>query len=340
MCVGSTRQGADRRAGLGITARRAAGARPSSQSGVALITVLLVVALATVAAADMTRQTQLDLHRTGNRLANAQAREIALGGEQWAVSILARIRRSEDYQGVDARNQAWAQQLPWTAVEEAHVTGSIQDMQGRFNLNSLVNGNKVDVIALARFERMLESLEIDPEVAQAVIDWLDLNGDTTYPAGGEDDYYLALVPPYLAANRPATTASELRLIRGIDAARWNRLAPHVTALPESTPINVNTATPVVLQAIVPGLDRSAAGSLADRTKEEPFDTVDAFLEHRLVSDTANGRAAESGGLSVGSDYFRVRVDVEVGAIEYTHYSWLERGPDGGSRIFRRSRTEG
>ncbi|MDZ7748683.1 MAG: type II secretion system minor pseudopilin GspK [Halofilum sp. (in: g-proteobacteria)] len=327
--------------------RRATATRPADadggagQSGVALITVLLVVALATVAAVHMTRQTQLDLHRTGNRLALVQAHEIALGGEHWAVSVLARVRRAEDYDGVDARDQMWAQLPPPMQVEGGYVTGAIQDMQGRFNVNSLVpSGDSIDALALERFERLLETLGIDPRVSQAVTDWMDDNRETTYPAGGEDDYYLTLDPPYLAANRALTTASELRLLRGIDADAWRRLAPHVSALPGPTAINVNTATPAVLQAIVPGLARSGAETLAAETREEPFDSVAAFLEHPLVARPDSGQEVESAGLGVGSSHFRVRIDVRTGSLDYTLYSWLQREADGASRVLRRSRTGG
>lgn len=316
---------------------RVAGHR-AAHSGVALITVLLVLALATVAAVHMTRQTQLDLHRTSNRLALAQAHEIALGGEHWARSVLARIRRSDDYEGVDALNQAWAQLPPTMPVEGGQVTGAIQDMQGRFNVNSLTAGNTVDAVALERFERLLAAVDIDLQVAQAVIDWLDGNRETTFPAGGEDDYYLTLDPPYLAANRPVAAATELRLVRGIDAGGWRRLAPHVTALPGPTPINVNTATPAVLQAIVPGLDSNGAEALADEARDEPFSAVADFLDHALVSRSDTDQEAEATALDVGSDHFRVRVDVEIGTIEYTLYSWLVRDDNGASRVLRRSRT--
>lgn len=319
-----------------VHAARHRGAR--AQSGVALITVLLVVALATIAAVHMTRQTQLDLHRTSNRLALAQAHEIALGGEHWAISVLARFRRSEDYHGVDALNQVWAQLPPSMPVEGGQVRGAIQDMQGRFNINSIVRGDRVDAVALERFERLLRVLEIDPRSVQAVIDWMDHNRETTYPAGGEDDYYLALDRPYLAANRAVTTATELRMLRGIDAGAWRRLAPHVTALPGTTPINVNTATPRVLQAVVPGLDREGAEALAEQAREEPFQAVEEFLEHPVVAGAGSDEEAVATALDVGSDHFRVRVDVQTGPIEYTLYSWLIRDDNGASQVFRRSRT--
>lgn len=334
-------------------------ALPTRERGVALITVLFVVALATAAAASMTGDHQFDIRRTGNRIALAQAHQIALGGESWAMGILARDRRGEtgttgggDAERdpeIDSRDEIWAQQLPPIPIEGGQVTGRIIDAQGRFNINSLIVGDRVDATAIGRFERLLEILGLDREIAQAVIDWLDANSETTYPGGAEDDFYAALEAPYQTANQPAATASEMRLIRGIDAAAWRRLAPHVTALPEATAINVNTATPVVLRMIVPGLGEAEADQLAELVAEEPFESVDAFRQHPLVreasrqgsedgSDTGDQPGGVGGSLAIGTSYFRVQVDVQIGAIEYRLYSWLARNDNGASRVLRRART--
>ena len=318
-------------------------AGPPAQRGVALITVLLVVALATVAAVQMTTSDQLDQSRTGNRLALVQAHQLALGGEDWAVAVLARdLRDDEDDSRRDSRDQAWAQVLPPMPVEGGQVAGRIRDEQGRLNVNALVDGGSVNPVALERFQRLLMALEIEPRVARAVVDWLGGGGDATHAAGADDAYYQAREQPHLAALRPVATTSELRLVRGIDAAVWRRLHPFITALPSAgTPINVNTAPPPVLQAIVPGLDRTTAEGLYEAAAEEPFDTVEAFLEHPLVAGAPEADEAgelRSGQLAVRSGMFRVRVDVQLGPIEYTLYSWLQRNDNGASRVIRRTRT--
>ncbi len=334
------------------------------ERGVALITVLLVVALAAVAAAEMTRQGQLDQRRTGNRLALEQAHQIALGGEQWAIAILARDRRDNgggrgpNYDGtgrgddgddgdgsdgagdgrsteVDARDEDWARNLPPIPVEGGQVTGAISDAQGRFNINNLrAGGGQISAPALARLERLLAAVEIEPRVAQAIVDWVDADSETTYPRGAEDDFYAGRREPYRAANAPMASASELRLVRGIDAEAWAALAPHVTALPAQTPINVNTATPAVLQALVEGLEADAAQELHERAGEEPFATIADFREDPLLQE----REVAAQGLAVGSRHFRVRVDVEMGPVTYTLYSWLRRDDEGRARVLRRTRT--
>ena len=337
----------------GCSARcRAGGARAPRQQGVALITVLLVVALVTAAAADMTGRHQLDLRRTGNRLSLAQAHQIALGGEAWAIAALARDRRGRardwkktyirEQQGentkVDSRDEDWAQPLPPIPIEGGQVAGRITDAQARFNVNALVTGGRVNALALARFERLLARAGVDVEVATAVIDWIDADDETTGPGGAEDDYYSVLEQPYRTANQPLAKASELRLVRGIDAAAWRALAPHVTALPTATAINVNTAGSLVLQAVVPTLDESGAEQLVTSAGEQPFTTVAEFLDHPLVAEAGGEAAIQPEGLAVESHYFRVRADVRMGSLEYTLYSWLERNDNGASRVLHRART--
>jgi len=312
------------------------------QHGVALITVLLVVALATVAAVEMTRRNQFDQRRTGNRLALLQAHEVALGGERWAAAILARDLREGDDPPIDSRDEDWARVLPPIPIEGGQVTGRIEDMRGRFNINSLVEGDTIDALALERFERLLAILEVETDVAQAVVDWVDANSDVSFPAGAEDDYYSARGEPYLAANRPLAVASELRLVRGIDREAWQRLAPHVTAVAGAGgEINVNTATSAVLRAVVPGLDEAGATALREAAAETPFETVGAFGEHPLVeagATAADDAGLTTEGLAVASTHFRTRIDVELGPITYTLYSWLERDDNGASRVLRRTRT--
>ena len=319
---------------------------PGRQRGVALVTALLVLALTVVVATEMTTRQHFDVRRTANILALEQAHQIALGGERWAMAVLARDRRNEPQPGqeasaaevdtarVDSLDEDWAQTLPALPVEGGQIAGGIEDLQGRFNVNNLIDGEAVDALALGRFERLLESLEIEPGLAQAVIDWLDANAETSFPDGAEDDFYASRTPPYLSANRPAAAISELRAVRGMEADIWRRLSPHITALPTATAINVNTASAPVLQALVPALGAGEAEQLVARAREEPFESVAEFLEEDVVA----AREPESTRLAVRSDHFRVRSAVALGPLTYTLYSWLRRNDNGASLVLRRARV--
>lgn len=322
---------------------------PGRQRGTALVTALLVLAMTVTLTTDMASEQHFDIRRTGNLLQLEQAHEIALGGERWAVAILARDRRGEASPGqaagqqlfgeedsgadVDSLDEDWAQPLPPIPVEGGQIAGGVVDLQGRFNVNNLIVDGAIDALALARFERLLTALEIDRGIAQAVVDWLDADSETSFPNGAEDDFYLAREPSYLAANRPLATVSELRQVRGMEAENWRRLRPHITALPGNAAINVNTAGAPVLQALAPELGRGAAEQIAARAREEPFESAQEFLDEDVLADLD----IEATGIAVRSAHFRVRAVVVLGRIEYTLYSWLQRDDNGASRVFRRAR---
>src|SRR5439155_16157819 len=140
----------------------------------------------------------------------------------------------------DDLTESWAMGLPTLPVEGGTIKVSIEDAQGRFNLNSVANTASLQV-----FSRLLEVLRLDPQLANAVLDWIDTD-DLVRPGGAEDVDYLNLNPPYRAANQPMASVDELRLIRGFDAKTVAALLPYVTVLPPAaaSEINVNTAPPV------------------------------------------------------------------------------------------------
>ena len=77
------------------------GCKPDRQRGVALVTALLVVSLATVAAVAMAVRFQLDMRRTANLLNGEQAYAYAVAAEDWAYVILRRDRKESQHDSLD-----------------------------------------------------------------------------------------------------------------------------------------------------------------------------------------------------------------------------------------------
>ncbi|MFV8836568.1 type II secretion system minor pseudopilin GspK [Aquisalimonas sp.] len=305
---------------------------PRGQRGVALITALLAVALVTVLAVELVSRQHMDIRRTQNLLARDQAYAYARGVEEWAIAMLVEDRRQNDH-AVDHLNEPWAQAITPPPFEGATMRLRLEDLQGRFNINTLVTGpGEDDETAGEQLTALLLALEIEPPLVQAAADWIDVAPEVRFPDGAGDDWYSRLDPPYRVANRPMASASELRLVREVDDAQWRRMAPYVTALPEATPINVNTAPPPVLQAVAPGLSADAAEDLAADRPEDGWESVDAFLAHPAVA----GAALEPGHLSVGSNYFLLRSEISLGRVTIRTESVVYRqGETGGAVIMRR-----
>lgn len=307
------------------------------QRGVALITAMLVVALATTAAVAMVSRQQYDIRRTGNLLQAEQAYLYVLGVDDWAAQIL---RRDREDNAVDHAGEEWASLLPPIPIDGGQIGGSIMELQGRFDLNSLVRGGEVDADALERFRRLLAALSLDPALAAVAVDWLDRDIDPVFPGGAEDDSYLQGERPYRTANAPFVSVSELRLLQGMNEAVgpemnetvYDRLAPHVSALPSPAPINVNTASAEVLMSLADGLSEADAEALIEGRGEEGYADADSFLR----ADVLAGRRIPADILGVQSSYFVVTSQVAFGRIAVSYQSLLQRSATGETHILMRA----
>jgi len=297
------------------------------QRGVALITAVLVVALATILAVSVGFKGYLDQRRTGTLFALDQSFEVALGGEAWAADALRRdgmqSARTDDF------TEEWATPIPPIPIEGGEFQGQVEDMQGRFNLNNLVvqqgGGHQVDPAALERFTRLLELLQLEDKWAAIIADWIDSDIEPGFPSGAEDAAYTGLTPPYRTANMPVTRSSELLAIAEFGLERYRRLEPFVTALPIGTKINLCTASPEVLDALIGEqteytLERE---TMDDLRKQRCFPDKRDFQQRMSSLDPQQRQALEE---LVGekSSWFRSTVWVTIGTTRYTLYSLLYR----------------
>jgi len=282
----------------------------------AVITAILVVALVASAASFMAWQQQLWLRQVENLGGQAQSRVVALAALQWARSALAQDARSSS---VDHLGEGWAQPLSPLPVEGGELSGGLSDQQGLFNLNSLVREGKASAADLAVFQKLLDLLQLPPGLAGAVVDWIDPDAEPTYPGGAEDMDYLALDPPYRAANRALTTVDGLYRINGFDAARVERLRAFVTALPQATPVNVNTAPAEVLAAVA-GLSLDQARALVAARKARHFADLADFRERLPQPEAPLNETL----LSVDSRYFLVTGHARFGRAKAGCQALLER----------------
>lgn len=286
-----------------------------AQRGMAVITAILVVALVASAASFMAWQQQLWVRQVENLNEQAQSRAVVLAAMQWARSILA-----QDSSNVDHLEEGWAMAMAPLPVEGGELAGELTDQQGLFNLNSLVRGGRISATDLAVFRKLLELLQLPPEHAAAVVDWIDPDAEVTYPGGAEDGDYLALDPPYRAGNRALTTLDGLARLKGFDAATLERLRPFVTALPQPTQINVNTAPAEVLAAAIAELTLEQAQALVTARKGKHFKDIADFRARLPKTVTQVNETL----LSVGSRYFLVSGHARFGRAKVGLQALLER----------------
>ncbi|WP_018716554.1 type II secretion system minor pseudopilin GspK [Arhodomonas aquaeolei] len=307
------------------------------QRGVALITAVLITALAATAATALLWQGHLAIRRTQNVVADGQAWQYALAAEAVAVDILARDRGDND---ADGAGDAWYGELPPVNEGGATITVTIEDLQGRLNLNALAAGDEQRRrLAAAALERLVgAAVPTAPAagIAPAIEDWIDDDLQPGFPGGAEDDFYTRQQPPYRAANAPLAGASGLRLIRGVDDAVLAALQGRVTALPvEAEGINLNTAPPELLAALHPDVAASDVRALVAGRRDTTLTSVEAALQ--LAPSLAQPELPRT-WLRVDSDYFLVTARVSLGRVNATHYSVIHRTTDGPIEVIYRGET--
>jgi general secretion pathway protein K len=307
------------------------------QRGVALVMAVLIVALATILAAEVGFKGYLDQRRTINTFSLDQSFEIALGGEAWASDALRRDKMQNSKQ--DDFTEEWATPIPPIPLEDlgdsAEFEGTLEDLQGRFNLNSLVTYDnagvgQVDDNAVKRLERLLEVLELEPKWAKLIADWIDSDNDPGFPDGAEDPVYTNLTPPYRTANMPITRASELLALPEFGADRYRKLAPYVTALPgDARTINLCTASPELLDALVEGSRQFTLGREAGKeTRAQRCFPNKTEFEAGLSPK----QKQELGDIvEETSSYFLATIWVTLGTQRFTLYSLLYRA-DGSNQV--------
>jgi general secretion pathway protein K len=286
------------------------------QRGVAIVLAMGVVALAAMAATAIVVSQSTWSRQSELTADHAQAQLLVQAGVDWARAVLSDDRRSSN---IDHLGEPWALRLPPMPVENGMLAGYIEDQQGAFNLNNLVQGGQVSLVQLAHFRRLLSILGLPTALADALADWIDADSEPQPSGGAEDGYYLALDPPYLAANQPLTDVTELALVRGFDDVVRARLRPFVAALPRFTQVNVNTAPPEVLAALVDGLDLDSARALVVQ-RDRTFFRTPADFSNRVP----RGLMVPFQDITVSSDYFMATLRVTIGEAEARGMALLAR----------------
>lgn len=137
---------------------------PLQQAGVAVITALLVVTIATILAVEIAWNTNLDLRRTAGVMAYDQAREYAHFGESVAIGELERLLQEKQY--YDRSTDQQARRGLSIAQDDKSLAGGFSDLQGRFNLNNLVTRQgKPDELVVKQYRRLIEAVaSLNPEL--------------------------------------------------------------------------------------------------------------------------------------------------------------------------------
>ena len=288
-----------------------------AQQGAALVMALLVVALATTLSGMMLWRQDVWLRQVEMQRDLAQTRLIAGAAIQWARAILAYDARTSSF---DHAGEPWAVKVPPSRVEGGEIGGEMSDEQGKWNLNNLISADgTANTKEQEVFRRLLRLLDLPSVLVPALTDWLDTNSEAM-PDGAEDAYYLSLSPPYRTANRALTDIDGLLRVRGFTADAVERLRAHVTALPGYHSVNVNTASELVLAALIPELSVTDVQQLIALRKSIPFRDLSDFRTRLPRPDIA----VDATQLDTRSRFFSVQLRASYGRAAITTEAMFER----------------
>ena len=234
----------------------------------------------------------------------------------------------------DALSSVWAMPFPPIPVGGGTASLLIVDEARKFNINKIINYTRrpngqapplgqsgsigqataeqgqdglppgqLDPIAVQQLTRLLVLLNISPGIVPAIIDWLDRDSVDTPNGGAEADYYLKLIPPYEPRNGPMPTIGDLRMIKGVDDATFQRLKNYLTVVPEPQ-VNANTASPEVLTCLEPELAENPrmVAEIIQARSARPFTNITDVTNLPGVNTLA-GKLGKD--LTTKSNYFTI-----------------------------------
>jgi general secretion pathway protein K len=297
------------------------------QRGMALITALVLVAMATILATAIAFRSTLTARRGIAIFTMTQSMRFGEAAEAMAAYVLQQAATTD---GNTTPNQDWAQPYgPIQMDEDTTLEAQLEDEQGKFNINNLLSTQPgaqvtVNTTALAEFQRLLALLQIDSGIASQVVDWINANPVPKPPDGAEDSTYLAMTPAYRTPNIPISSISELLALPGMNRAIYDRLSPYITALPVGTKLNVCTAPGFVVDALL--IQREFSDNpdqlTALRTQQNGCFPDLGYLQRNYAKVLAEQPAPIL--TDQKSTYFRLRTWIALGTTQFTLYSLIQR----------------
>jgi general secretion pathway protein K len=286
------------------------------QRGVAVVTAMLLTTLAISIVASLFWQQQVQVRSMENQRLQSQTKWIQRGALDWA-SVILRVNNTSNYTSLD---QVWATPLAETRLDQyiereriqgenfdASLSGQVLDATARYNLNNLAKNGVVDKAEIEVMRRLLTNLRLEARLAQPIAEFV---------AAGQP---LVAEPPIDGtpplAQKPRTGApmrlervDDLLMVPGLKPEAVERLRPFVIVLPASnTDVNVNTAAPEVLAAVLPGSSMAEANSIVAQRQRVPWADVGIFK-----ASLQNMPAESQPKITVKSTYFlvqsRIRLD--------------------------------
>jgi len=262
-----------------------------SQSGIALVTVILIISILVAAALELNRSTRADVYDAANLSDGFKLAYVAKSGFYGAAALL--VNSNNPY---DTLRDDWANTEALSAQSTALFTNgyfmiNIEDEKGKIPLNKLVAGSTVNADIKDMLLRLLAQPEFDlgdrkaAQIVDAIIDWLDADTSVT-GMGAESSYYASLPGPYAAKNAPLDCIEELLMVKGITnelfaGTKDKPALRQLVTIYGTGAININTAPKMVLRSLSPDITVEMADKMDAYRRSKSSDLSSAEWYHRV-----------------------------------------------------------
>jgi general secretion pathway protein K len=271
----------------------------SDRRGMIAVWVLWTLMILVSLALSLGRQVAMDAALTSYNLGKLKAKYYARAGVMFSKALIRQDTVSPASQGYDTLAACGipfgypTDRLRRYAVDDGYfrvilAAGptapagyGLQDEERRLNVNAITLRN------IAVFEHLLLAVHVESRqarvIAHALVDWTDRDQVKSHPDdGAEKDFYAGQEIPYRCKNAPMDHVAELRLLRGMTEAVYQRVRPYVTVFPRQGPLRVNldTAPPAVLTALATAM----VDERQNETRRHARGLVDKILTFRAGND--------------------------------------------------------
>lgn len=246
---------------------------------------LLVTVILTVVVLEFNYLMRVHATLSGNVVEDLRAEAAARAGVEKAKALLLNDALADFETGktADTLEEEWASEIKMETASSA-AEARVSDEMSKLNVNRLITRpateydiESTNMSMVESFRRLFELLEIDPNLVDCIVDWLDEN-DQEQPFGAENSYYESLDPPIKCKNGPMDSVEELLLVSGFDKNILYGdddnpgLAEFVTVFgDEDGLVNINTAPEEVLAAVLNS--EGLASTIVDMRQTSPFENA-------------------------------------------------------------------
>ena len=312
----------------------------NNERGIAILLALLVLTLLVGLVLSLDAEARRELREAAAFRDGLKATTLARSGVQAARAILQQDAQDDMKMGrtFDAATDLWGVPITNYPLGDGTISAAIEDERAKLNLNELAT--QADPFAkkaiVDKFTRLFALLQIDTRLIDSLLDWVD-SDEQPEPNGAESAFYQSLRPPYRTANAPLSTVADLHLIKGFTTDIVRRLTPYVTVYPSSGDgsVNINTADPLVLQA----LDARITPAMAlEIMQGRPFWTTQDLDRISSVEPIAKALRLTN-AYQVTTDHFGARLTATLTETTKTARAVLYRNPSTGRTTLLYYRVE-